>query len=179
MPILPIGFQSATTSNREVLTINNRLWFVLKRFFDIVLALLGLILLFPLMAMIAILVAATSPGPIFYGSKRVGVCGKVFKMIKFRSMLVNADQIGALVTAGNDPRITAVGKYLRKFKWDELPSLWNVLKGDMSFVGPRPENPESVKLYNEEQRRILNIKPGITSLATIKYRYEEVNLRLI
>lgn len=94
-------------------------------------------------------------------------------MIKFRSMVVDADKMGALVTAGNDPRITPVGRYLRKYKWDELPTLWNVLKGDMSFVGPRPENPKSVELYNQEQKRVLEVKPGITSLATIKYRYEE------
>ena len=173
MPILPIELEVSTKNNREVLIINNKLWFALKRFFDFILALVGIILLFPLIVTIAVLVFITSPGPIFYRSKRVGTGGRVFKMIKFRSMVVDADQIGALVTAGNDPRITTVGKYLRKFKWDELPSLWNVVKGDMSFVGPRPENPESVKLYNEVQKRILNIKPGITSLATIKYRSEE------
>ncbi|MFQ5583234.1 MAG: sugar transferase, partial [Calditrichia bacterium] len=136
-------------------------------------AMIGLFLFFPLMMLISLLVFVTSPGPIFYGSKRVGKGGRVFKMIKFRTMVPNADKIGALVTAGNDPRITTVGRYLRKFTWDELPSLWNVLKGDMSFVGPRPENPESVKLYNDNQKRILTVRPGITSLATIKYRYEE------
>jgi lipopolysaccharide/colanic/teichoic acid biosynthesis glycosyltransferase len=146
---------------------------IFKRIFDVIVSFIGLIIFLPLMVVIAIIVKLTSPGPIFFGSERVGVGGKVFKMIKFRSMVVNADKIGSLVTAGNDPRITSIGKYLRDFKWDELPSLWNVLKGDMSFVGPRPENPKSVASYTENQRRILSVKPGITSLATIKYRYEE------
>lgn len=144
-----------------------------KRIFDVTFAGVGILLLLPLVVIIAMVVLVSSPGPIFYGSERVGKGGHIFKMIKFRTMIANADKVGALVTAGNDPRITPVGRYLRKFKWDELPSLWNVLKGDMSFVGPRPENPKSVKLYNEEQRRLLNVRPGITSLATIKYRYEE------
>lgn len=156
-----------------VRTQKQRIGFVLKRTFDVVFASIGIVLLLPLMVMIAIIILVTSPGPIFYGSERVGKGGRIFKMLKFRSMVVNADQMGALVTAGNDPRITTVGRYLRKYKWDELPTLWNVLKGDMSFVGPRPENPKSVMLYNEEQKRVLNVKPGITSLATIKYRYEE------
>jgi lipopolysaccharide/colanic/teichoic acid biosynthesis glycosyltransferase len=146
---------------------------IFKRIFDVIVSFIGLIIFLPLMVVIAIIVKLTSPGPIFFGSERVGVGGKVFKMIKFRSMVVNADKIGSLVTAGNDPRITSIGKYVRDFKWDELPSLWNVLKGDMSFVGPRPENPKSVASYTENQRRILSVKPGITSLATIKYRYEE------
>jgi lipopolysaccharide/colanic/teichoic acid biosynthesis glycosyltransferase len=144
-----------------------------KRIFDVTFASIGILLLLPLMVTIAVVVLVSSPGPIFYGSERVGKGGYIFKMIKFRTMIANADKVGALVTAGNDPRITPVGRYLRKFKWDELPSLWNVLKGDMSFVGPRPENPKSVNLYSEEQRRVLNVRPGITSLATIKYRYEE------
>jgi len=146
---------------------------VIKRLFDIVLSFIGLLLLLPLLIIVAIAILISSPGPIFYGSPRVGKGGKVFKMIKFRTMVVNADKIGPLVTAGNDPRITRIGRYLRKWKWDELPTLWNVLKGDMSIVGPRPENPKATQLYSEEQKRVLTVRPGITSLATIKYRREE------
>lgn len=144
-----------------------------KRIFDIFFALLGLVVFLPLMLMVALLIVITDPGPVFYHATRVGRGGKNFKMIKFRTMVRNADKIGPLVTAGNDPRITSIGRFLRKSKWDELPTLWNVLIGDMSFVGPRPENPESASLYNDEQRRILSVRPGITSLATIKYRHEE------
>lgn len=125
------------------------------------------------MCIISIIILITSPGPIFYGSPRAGRDGHIFKMIKFRTMVVNADKIGSLITAGNDPRITSIGRYLRNYKWDELPSLWNVFRGDMSLVGPRPENPKSVDLYNTEQKNVLKVRPGITSLATIKYRYEE------
>ncbi|GAB4366626.1 MAG: sugar transferase [Calditrichia bacterium] len=145
----------------------------IKRIFDILFALVALVLLLPLMVLIAIAIYVTSPGPIFYGSPRVGQGGKVFKMTKFRTMIPNADKVGPLVTAGNDPRITKVGRYLRKLKWDELPTLWHVLIGDMSIVGPRPENPKSVGLYTEEQKKVLSVKPGITSLATLKYRREE------
>ncbi len=146
---------------------------MIKRLFDIVLSFIGLLLLLPLLVVVAIAILVTSPGPVFYGSPRVGKGGKIFKMIKFRTMVVNADKIGPLVTAGNDPRITRIGRYLRKWKWDELPTLWNVLKGDMSIVGPRPENPKATQLYSEEQKRVLSVRPGITSLATIKYRREE------
>ncbi|RMF56677.1 MAG: sugar transferase [Calditrichaeota bacterium] len=144
-----------------------------KRIFDIFFAFLGLLLFLPLMFIISIVILITSPGPILYPATRVGKDGKLFKMYKFRTMVKDADKIGPLVTAGNDPRITPIGRFLRKSKWDELPSLWNVLKGDMSFVGPRPENPKSASLYNEEQKKVLSVKPGITSLATIKYRNEE------
>ena len=146
---------------------------MLKRIFDIIISLIGIILLLPLMCIISIIILITSPGPVFYGSPRSGKNGRIFKMVKFRTMVVNADRIGSLITAGNDPRITPVGRYLRNYKWDELPSFWNVLKGDMSFVGPRPENPKSVDLYNAKQKDVLKVRPGITSLATIKYRYEE------
>ncbi|RMI27473.1 MAG: sugar transferase [Calditrichaeota bacterium] len=146
---------------------------ILKRGFDIVFALLGLILFVPLMGVVAVLILITDPGPIFYRAPRVGRGGRLFRMIKFRTMVKNADKIGPAVTAGNDPRITPLGRFLRKSKWDELPSLWNVLIGDMSFVGPRPENPDSARQYSPEQKRVLSVKPGITSLATIKYRHEE------
>ncbi|MFZ0389048.1 MAG: sugar transferase [Calditrichia bacterium] len=146
---------------------------ILKRTFDIVFAVIGLLLLLPLLFLLIAVVLVSSRGPAFYGSPRVGKNGIVFKMYKFRTMVADADKMGPLVTAGNDPRITQIGRFLRKTKWDELPTLWHVLIGDMSLVGPRPENPSSASLYNEEQKKVLNVRPGITSLATLKYRREE------
>ncbi|MGH8546781.1 MAG: sugar transferase, partial [Gammaproteobacteria bacterium] len=129
--------------------------------------------LLPLMALAGLVIRVTSLGPVFYGSSRIGLGGKPFKMVKFRTMVVGAEKIGPLVTAGDDPRITPIGRTLRRTKLDELPTLWNVLKGDMSIVGPRPENPESAALYTETQKSIWSLRPGITSMATLKYRHEE------
>lgn len=148
----------------------------MKRCFEVALSLLGLGILFPVLILIGLIIRLTSRGPIFYASSRVGLNGKLFKMIKFRSMVTGADQMGPLVTAGDDPRVTRIGRFIRHTKLDELPTLWNVLKGDMSLVGPRPENPKSAALYNEEQRQIWRVRPGITSLATVKYRNEEALL---
>lgn len=144
-----------------------------KRFFDIFFSFFGLLLLWPIMLIVGLIIKLTDPGPMIYPATRVGKGGINFKMVKFRTMVQNADKVGPLVTAGNDPRITPIGRFLRKSKLDELPSLWNVFKGDMSFVGPRPENPKDASLYNEEQQQVLSVRPGITSLATIKYRHEE------
>lgn len=144
-----------------------------KRTFDVLASAGGLVLVSPLLGLIALAIRLTSPGPVFYASSRVGLGGKTFNMLKFRTMVPNADAVGPLVTAGDDPRITSIGRYLRRTKLDELPTLWNVLKGDMSIVGPRPENPQSASLYTEAQRRIWTVRPGITSLATLKYRHEE------
>jgi lipopolysaccharide/colanic/teichoic acid biosynthesis glycosyltransferase len=146
---------------------------MLKRGFDLVVALIGLLALSPFLALIAALIRLTSAGPALYSSPRVGVGGRVFRMHKFRTMVAGADQVGPLVTAGDDPRITPVGRWLRRTKLDELPTLWNVLAGDMSLVGPRPENPRSAALYSEDQKRVWAVRPGLTSLATIKYRHEE------
>jgi lipopolysaccharide/colanic/teichoic acid biosynthesis glycosyltransferase len=146
---------------------------VLKRSFDLFFSFVGLLPLFPLMVVVGLLIKLDSPGSIIYKSKRVGKNGRLFEMYKFRTMVMNADSQGPLVTAGDDCRMTRIGRILRRTKLDELPTLWNVLKGDMSFVGPRPENPKSAELYTEEQRHIWEMRPGITSLATIKYRNEE------
>jgi len=146
---------------------------MIKRSFDLFFSFVGLLSLFPLMVVIALFIKLDSPGSIIYKSKRVGKNGRLFEMYKFRTMVMNADNHGPLVTAGDDWRMTRVGRMLRRTKLDELPTLWNVLKGDMSFVGPRPENPKSAALYTDEQRRIWTMRPGITSLATIKYRNEE------
>lgn len=149
---------------------------MLKRLFDIAASGLGLILLSPLLLVLALAVKLGSSGPIFYRANRVGRYGKHFKLLKFRSMVINADQIGPAVTRAADPRITRVGRFLRRTKLDELPQLMNVLRGEMSLVGPRPEDPRYVALYTDEQRQVLNVRPGITSPASVAYRNEEAML---
>ena len=149
---------------------------MVKRLFDVVASGSGLILLSPLLLALALAVKLGSPGPIFYRANRVGRYGKHFKLLKFRSMVVNADRIGPAVTGAADPRITRVGRFLRRTKLDELPQLINVLRGEMSVVGPRPEDPCYVALYTHEQRQVLNVRPGITSPASVAYRNEETML---
>lgn len=146
---------------------------MLKRAFDVLASSVGLLVLSPLFLLCMLAVKRSSEGPVFYRAERVGQHGKPFKLFKFRSMVINADQIGPAVTGAGDPRITRVGRFLRSTKLDELPQLLNVLRGEMSFVGPRPESPRYVALYTPEQRRILQVKPGITSLASLTYRHEE------
>lgn len=149
---------------------------IIKRIYDVICAILGIIILSPFLLIIAISIKLESTGPIVYKSKRVGEKGKTFQMLKFRSMYKNADRQkaqlvklnhrkGPLFKIKNDPRITSVGKFLRKTSLDELPQLWNVIKGNMSLVGPRPHLPEEVKNYEEWQKRTLTIKPGISGLA--------------
>ncbi len=147
-----------------------------KRAFDILVSLAGLIILSPLLLLLAIAVRVTSPGPIFYRAVRVGRGGIEFRLLKFRSMVVNADRIGPAVTGAADPRITPIGRLLRRTKLDELPQLWNVLVGEMSLVGPRPEAPKYVALYTRKQRAVLKVRPGITSPASVRYRNEEALL---
>lgn len=141
----------------------------MKRSFDIVFSLIGLILLMPLFFVVAILIKLSSSGPIFYLQTRVGLNGNDFKLYKFRTMTVDADKKGLLTVGGRDPRVTSIGYYLRKFKIDELPQLLNVLFGSMSFVGPRPEVRKYVDMYTEEQKNVLSIKPGITDYASLEY----------
>ncbi|CAG0959048.1 O-antigen biosynthesis protein WbqP [Planctomycetaceae bacterium] len=145
----------------------------MKRIFDVTTAVLGLLVLAPVFVIIGIWIKVTSPGPVFYRARRVGVHGALFRLYKFRSMAVAADRSGAAITAGDDPRITRIGRFLRRTKLDELPQLLNVLKGDMSLVGPRPEDPRYVASYTPEQRRVLTVRPGITSWASVEYRHEE------
>jgi lipopolysaccharide/colanic/teichoic acid biosynthesis glycosyltransferase len=145
----------------------------MKRSFDLLLAVPALLLLSPVMALVALLVKLDSQGPALYRGKRVGRFGRTFWLIKFRTMVTGADRAGPLVTGSGDPRITRVGRILRRTKLDELPGLWNVVKGEMSLVGPRPENERSAALYTARQRELLSLLPGITSLATVKYRHEE------
>ena len=143
-----------------------------KRLFDIIFSFLGLILLLPLFIIVSILIKVDSSGPIFFLQERVGLHGKYFKIIKFRSMKVNQND-SLTVTLKNDKRITRIGRKLRKYKIDEIPELMNVLIGDMSFVGPRPDVPGYTDLLKGNDRNILNLRPGITSSASIKYSNEE------
>ncbi len=146
---------------------------MLKRFFDVGAALVGLVVLAPVFVVVAALIKRDSPGPIFYRGDRIGQHGRPFKILKFRSMVVDADQRGAAITHSRDPRITRVGALLRSAKLDELPQLWNVLRGEMSLVGPRPEAPRYVALYTLEQRQVLAARPGITGLTQLIYHNEE------
>lgn len=141
-----------------------------KRAFDIVCAALGLLVLSPVLLMCALLVGLTSPGGVLFRQERMGRDGVPFTIYKFRSM--RKDNAGLKISTSSDSRITPVGRVLRKTKLDELPQLWNVLKGDMSFVGPRPEVREYTDLYTPEQRQVLLVRPGITGLASIRYRNE-------
>lgn len=141
----------------------------MKRAFDIVASACALVVLAPLLAIIAVLVALGSPGGAFFRQVRVGLNGREFRLLKFRSMRPGSEAKGQLTVGGRDPRITRIGFCLRKSKLDELPQLFNVLLGDMSIVGPRPEVPRYVALYNEEQRQVLSVRPGLTSLASIAY----------
>lgn len=149
---------------------------MLKRLFDVLVSAVALLLLSPVFLVVAIAIKISSPGPVFYRAVRVGQHGVPFKLYKFRSMVVNADKIGAGITTAHDPRITPIGRFLRRTKLDELPQLINVLRGEMSLVGPRPEDPRYVALYTEEQRRVLRVRPGMTSLASVRYRHEQALL---
>lgn len=143
-----------------------------KRLFDIFFSLSGLVFLSPLLILIMIIIKADSKGNVFYIQKRVGKGNKDFRLFKFRSMRNDSDRSGLLTVGNKDPRITSSGYYLRKYKLDEIPQLYNVLKGEMSFVGPRPEVRKYVELYNKEQMKVLDVQPGITDLASVKYRNE-------
>ena len=145
----------------------------MKTLLDFLLAFSGLLALSPILMLIGAAIRITSQGPAILPQKRVGWHGKDFCVYKFRTMVQNADKIGTSVTTGNDPRITPLGRILRKTKLDELPQLFNVLIGDMSLVGPRPDVPEIIAKYTPEMRRVLEIKPGITSLATLHFKNEE------
>ncbi len=144
----------------------------MKRLFDFLASVFGLLLLSPLFVIMALWVKIDSKGPAFYKQVRVGRNNKDFFLYKFRSMRLNSDAKGLLTVGGRDPRITRSGFYIRKYKIDELPQLLNVLKGEMSLVGPRPEVRKYVDMYNETQRKVLLVRPGITDVASIKYRNE-------
>ncbi len=144
-----------------------------KRLFDVSTSAFALLLLWPLFLIVALLIKLTSPGPAIYFQERVGRGGRLFRIAKFRTMQNDAEQQGSSITWDGDVRVTAVGGALRFLKIDELPQLWNVLKGEMSLVGPRPELPCYVRHYTAREREVLTVRPGITNIASIRYRHEE------
>ena len=146
---------------------------MLIRLLDIVLSLLGLLFLLPIFLILAVWIKFDSQGSIFFRQIRVGKDGRDFRIYKFRTMIVNAEKMGIITIGERDPRITNSGYFLRKYKLDELPQLINVLKGEMSFVGPRPEVRKYVEMYNQKQLKILTVKPGITDYASIEYINED------
>lgn len=142
------------------------------RFFDVIISLTALIMLSPLLIIVAVIIKLTSKGPVIFVQERVGRNNKNFNIYKFRTMRVNAASYGSLTVGSRDHRITAIGYFLRKFKLDELPQLFNVLKGDMSLVGPRPELRKYVNMYKPEELFVLSVKPGVTDVASLTYRNE-------
>lgn len=150
---------------------------MVKRAFDLAFASAVLVALALPLAIVAVAIPWSSPGPVFYRGERVGRHGRRFRIVKFRSMVVDAARLGGSSTADDDPRITRIGRFLRRYKIDELPQFWNVLAGEMSVVGPRPQVPWAVDLYTPEERRLLDVKPGITDDASIKFRDEGAILK--
>jgi lipopolysaccharide/colanic/teichoic acid biosynthesis glycosyltransferase len=150
--------------------------FDLKRLLDVAVSIGALVFLSPLLLFVAVAVKLTSPGGVLHLGERVGRGGRPFRIFKYRTMVPGAWKMGPGITARDDPRITRIGRFLRATKLDELPSFINVLRGEMSLVGPRPEDAHWVKLYTEEERRVLLVRPGLTSLASIRYRHEERDL---
>jgi lipopolysaccharide/colanic/teichoic acid biosynthesis glycosyltransferase len=147
-----------------------------KRAFDLVCATIGIVVLVPVFVVIAVLIKRDDDGPVFYRPLRVGHRGVTFRLWKFRTMRVDADREGIGLTIGDDQRVTRIGRTLRRYKLDELPQLFNVVAGEMSLVGPRPEDPRYVAVYTPEQRRVLDLIPGITDPASIRYADESALL---
>ena len=151
---------------------------IAKRIFDLLFTIPSILILSPLFLYIALWIKRDSPGPVFYRQIRVGRFGKEFNVLKFRSMIEDAEKRGSKITIGGDHRITRSGRFLRKFKLDEFPQLFNVLKGEMSLVGPRPEVPEYVSLYSEEQKKIIfSVPPGMTDYASLEFSNESELLK--
>ena len=164
--------KSISDNNINRILEKKRIQLIIKRIFDFTVSSIGIIIISPILLVISILIKLDSKGPILFKQIRVGKNGKPFKIFKFRTMVVDAEKKGMQITVGRDSRITKSGHVLRKTKLDELPQLFNVLTGEMSFVGPRPEVPRYVEMYDENQKSILKVRPGITDLASIKYRNE-------
>jgi lipopolysaccharide/colanic/teichoic acid biosynthesis glycosyltransferase len=148
-----------------------------RRAFDVAVAAIGVTITAPLWSLIAVGIKLDSPGPILFRSPRVGLNGRSFTLLKFRTMTVSPPEEVARITRGDDPRITRFGKVLRRHKLDELPQFLNVLRGDMSIVGPRPEDPAYVALYTSDQRQVLDVRPGMASVASLRYLREETLLQ--
>ena len=164
--------------NKEIeeyynILVHKKIQLIFKRIFDIVFSLILLILIAPILLIIGITIKIDSRGPIFYRQERITQYGKTFKIFKFRTMVQNADTIGSLVTIGEDPRITRIGKKIRKYRIDEIPQLINIFIGDMSFVGTRPEVKKYVKKYSNDMKATLLLPAGVTSRASIEYKDED------
>ncbi len=144
----------------------------MKRLFDIVISTVSIVVLSPLLCLLAVLIKIDSDGPVFYRGERTGLRGKMFRIFKFRTMVVNAENVGGQSTSNADPRITRIGHFLRRYKLDELPQFFNVFKGDMSMVGPRPEVKRFTDMYSAEEKCILSVRPGITDWASIMFSDE-------
>jgi lipopolysaccharide/colanic/teichoic acid biosynthesis glycosyltransferase len=142
------------------------------RFFDVLFSLIGLVLLFPVFVVLSLFINLTSKGGVFYLQQRIGRNSEPFMLYKFRSMYVSSDKAGLLTVGKKDPRITPIGYFIRKYKLDELPQLFNVIKGEMSLVGPRPEVEKYTRLYTNEQKKVLSVVPGITDYASIHFSNE-------
>ena len=149
---------------------------ILKRAFDLILSTLFLLVTLPLLFLIALAIKVDSPGPVLFRGTRVGRNEVEFEILKFRTMVNRPSLVAPAITGGKDPRVTTVGKFLRHYKLDEIPQLLNVIRGEMSLVGPRPEDPKYVAHYTPEQRKVLSILPGIASPAAVKFRHEETIL---
>lgn len=141
---------------------------MIKRLFDIIFSFLGIVILFPILIVIFVLVKLVSPGPVFFRGKRIGRFGRPFRIYKFRTMVINAEKVGGPSTAADDPRLTKIGNFLKRFQLDEFPQLINVLKGEMSFVGPRPEVKIYIDMMSEQERKIiLSVRPGMSDWASL------------
>ena len=170
---LPKEFQTAEIKQYYDILAKRTAALIIKRSFDIIMSLLLLLILSPVFLVIAVMIKAETKGAVFYRQKRITQYGKSFRIYKFRTMIVNADQLGTLVTLQGDERITKTGKRIRKCRLDELPQLINVLKGEMTFVGTRPEVEKYVKVYSDAMKATLLLPAGITSLASIRYKDED------
>jgi lipopolysaccharide/colanic/teichoic acid biosynthesis glycosyltransferase len=146
---------------------------MMKRLFDLVISSILLLILSPVILLTSLVVILDTGFPVFYRGKRVGKDREIFNILKFRSMVVDSRQKGPGITAGSDCRVTGSGRFLRKWKLDEFPQFFNVLRGEMSLVGPRPEDPRYVEYYTEEERKVLSVKPGVTGVSQILFRSEE------
>lgn len=174
---LPIDMQNDAVRPYYEILRKKAVSLLVKRLFDIVMSIVLLVVLSPVFLIVSLFIKADSKGPVFYRQERVTQYGKRFKIFKFRTMVVNADKIGSLVTINNDPRVTKIGKKLRKYRLDEIPQLLNIFTGDMTFVGTRPEVPKYVACYTDEMKATLLLPAGVTSKASIEYKNEEKILK--
>lgn len=170
---IPDSIKNEKTKKYYDILNSKKITLFLKRLFDIIFSTILLIVLSPILIILAIAIKIDSKGPIFYRQERITQYGKIFKIFKFRTMIFNADKIGALVTTKNDSRITRVGNIIRKCRLDEIPQLINILVGDMTFVGTRPEVKKYVERYTDEMKATLLMPAGVTSIASIKYKDED------